>query len=135
MLKSQIWLLLIEIDFYFKEANQLRDVMNDVSSIKLSLEKYYKEINVIKLLTFVTDNSDHIVFSKYKHLWSTWNNFIDKIKNITQKTFADDIVWIDYSNHETLQSIKISEFTYQEGFEIDAALILWEFNSFNLLFI
>lgn len=40
-----------------------------------------------------------------------------------------EIVCIHYSGHGTLQSTKTPEFTYQEGYGIDAALVLWEPNS------
>ena len=68
MSKSQIWLLLVEIDFYFKKINQLRSAKNDVTSIELSLTKYYKKINVIKFLASVTGNSGQTAFSKDQHL-------------------------------------------------------------------
>ena len=64
MPKLQIWLLLVEIDFYFKKTNQLRNVKNDVTSMELSLTKNYKKINIIKFLTSVIDNSDQTVFFK-----------------------------------------------------------------------
>lgn len=122
-------LLLVGINFYVEEANKLRGAINDVSSMELSLREYYKEINVTKLLVSVTGNPGQTVPPEDKHLWPTWDNFTGKIKDITQKASADDIVWIHYSGHGILQSTKSSEFTYQEGSGIDAALVLWEPNS------
>lgn len=129
MPEPQIWLLLVGIDFYLKEANQLRGAKNDVTSMELSLKEYYKEVNVTKLLASVTGNPGQTAPPEDEHLWPTWDNFTGKIKDITQKASAGDIVWIHYSGHGTLQTTKTSEFTYQEGSGIDAALVLWEPNS------
>lgn len=129
MPKPRIWLLLAGIDFYLNEANQLQGAINDVLSMELSLKEYYKEINVIKLLASVTGESGQTAPPEDKHLWPTWDNFTGKLKDITSKASASDIVWIHYSGHGTLLSTKTPEFTYQEGYGIDAALVLWEPNS------
>ena len=129
MPKPRIWLLLVGIDFYLNEANRLQGAINDVFRMELSLKEYYKEINVIKLSASVTSEPGQTAPPEDKHWWPTWDNFTGKLKDITSKASAGDIVWIHYSGHGTLQSTKTPEFTYQEGYGIDAALVLWEPNS------
>ena len=115
MPESRIWLLLAGINFYPNEADRLHDAVNDVSNIELGLKEYYKEINVTKLLASVTGEPGQTTPPEDKHLWPTWDNFTGKIKYITQKASADDIVWIHYSGHGTLRPTQTSEFVYQEG--------------------
>lgn len=129
MSEPRIWLLLAGINFYPNEADRLHGAVNDVSNIELGLKKYYKEINVTKLLASVTGEPGQTTPPEDKHLWPTWDNFTGKIKYITQKASADDIVWIHYSGHGTLRPTQTSEFVYQEGYGTDAALVLLEPNA------
>ena len=126
MPEPRIWLLLAGINFYPNEAQRLRGAVNDVRNIELSLKKYFKDINVTKLLASVTGKPSQIIPPEEKHLWPTWDNFNCNIKCITKKASAGDIVWIYYSGHGTLRSTKTTEFVYHEGYGTDAALALLE---------
>ena len=129
MPEHQIWLLLVGINFYLDENVRLRGAVNDVSRMHLSLKRFYKDINVTKLLASVTGESGQTTPPEDKNLWPTWDNFTGKIKEITGKASLGDIIWIHYSGHGTLQPTENTEFTYQEGHGTDAALVLWEPNS------
>ena len=123
---TEIWLLLVGINFYPNEANRLRGAVNDVSDIESSLKRYYREINVIKLVASVTGKPGQTAPPEDKHLWPTWVNFTDNLKHITQKAFPNDIVWVHFSGHGTLRPTKASEFSYLEDYGTDAALVLLE---------
>lgn len=128
MSKPKVWLLLAGIDFYPVKAQRLCGAVNDISEVELALKGYYKETNVTKLFASVTGEPGQTAPPEEKHLLPTWENFTGEIGNIAQNASANDIVWIHYSGHGTLNSTNTSEFHYEESYGTDTALVLLEPN-------
>ena len=129
MSEPKIWLMLVGIDFYPDRANRLRGAVNDVLDMESSLNDHYRDANIIKLVASVTGEQSQTAPPEDESLWPTRDNLIDKLEYITQKASPNDVVWVHYSGHGTLRPTKSSEFSYQEDYESDAALVLLEPNS------
>jgi hypothetical protein len=124
-----MWIMLVGIYFYYDKALRLCGAANDVADIEESLKEFHKGYvgaNVFKLVASVTDDPAQEFPPEAENLWPTYDNFTAVLKHITLKASPDAIVYIHYLGHGALRLTTNSEYTYQEEYGTDTALVLYE---------
>jgi hypothetical protein len=126
MAPPQIWLVLVGIDFYPEEAERLLGSVNDVKEIESIMNRYYKNVNTIRLEAAISEDPKQTLPLGPESSWPTRDNFVSSLESIAQKASSSDIVYVHFSGHGALESTAFSKLGYRENYGTDAALVLLE---------
>ena len=122
---SEMWAVLVGLNFYPNPANRLLGAVNDIDDIELTLRDHYGTVKITKLVAAVTGEQNQIQPPGHSSSWPTWDNIIRALEFVANNASADDVVYIHYSGHGTLRRTK-GERDYREDYGLDAGLVLFE---------